>query len=316
MRIVILLIFSCLPFFSFTQTPDFSRMPPWLPDWLWKDQVRSAFIDGKTKDLLIKKAQNFDSALKINDTVTYTQLYKEINTTLSSKFSLMDIEIGASVVHASSYDIAVQLDPLFDNNGKKILLEAVKLFLQVALNNDVLNKAFGNSVNVPIPFPLMFDSSNMNNQIKKYTDEYAFILSCRTKPSSIAQFKKQFSAVLNTLTGDPPLLVIASYRGDDWWAASGYHHYYLPLEQLAKFSPSVGYLYMALNADSLKSHPSPSFWASKIAHETLHNLGYWHPYYETIEERDKNNLGSKQAFVIAYERAVFNKSQAAFSSNK
>lgn len=318
MKQILWLIFLFLYTYSFGQISDYSRYTDRLPDWLWKDQIRSAFIDAKIKESLAYKIHILDSVWKDTDTSSLgDKLYKEINQELNSRFSLLDLEIGAPVFNSSSgYSLAIQLDPIFVDKDKKILLDAAKLFIKIAIDDDVLNDAYENSITTPTPYPSIYDSTITTDSIRKYNNKYAFLLSCRTKPLNTKQFKTQLNNALTTLTGDPSLLIIASYHGDPWWGYSFYNYYNFTYTRLAKFSPFSGYFYIAFNTDSLKTNQSIPFWASKIAHEILHNLGYWHPSYETPIDRDTNNIPPKQAFIVAYERAILKKAKMVFELGK
>jgi hypothetical protein len=190
------------------------------------------------------------------------------------------------------------------------LLEAIGIFTEVATNDDVITEAFTNSIEFPAPMPKKYDSSRSNpDSIRKYSDDYAFFLNCRAKPASVMQFKTQLSAALTSTTGDPALLIISSYSGNNWWGGSYYNYFNSTNQRLSKFTPLEGYLYIRLNTDSFMTKHTPAFWASKIAHEILHNLGYWHPDYADPSERDANNIGRNKAFIVAYEYAILKKAK-------
>ena len=102
--------------------------------------------------------------------------------------------------------------------------------------------------------------------------------------------------------------MISRYTGGNWWGSSWYAYFYDQLRRLSRERPSQGYFYMRLNADRMTS-PEPGwddakFWAAKIAHEVLHNLGYWHPNYADSQERDENNKNDMWAFIVSFEDAV------------
>jgi hypothetical protein len=111
------------------------------------------------------------------------------------------------------------------------------------------------------------------------------------------------------VNGDPAVLLVSSYSGNHWWGGGAYGYFSNPIHQLGRESPPRGYLYIRLNADKLAAPEpgwnDPAFWASKIAHELLHNLGYWHPDYKDPAEREANNQGNNWAFIVAYEIAIY-----------
>jgi len=55
---------------------------------------------------------------------------------------------------------------------------------------------------------------------------------------------------------------------------------------------------------SVPNWNDPAFWASKIAHQSLHGLGYDHPVYKDPADRDAHNMGNRKAFIVAYEFAI------------
>ncbi len=311
--ILISLFFS--PYFSFGQSADYSRYPDRLPDWLWGDQIRRAYIDYDTKQILLKKIDTLNIVWKEIDTSSYgNTLYKEIDAILSRNLSLLDLEKGSTLINFPNNNyFTVQLDPNFNRNDKEMLLNAVKLFLLVALDDDVLNEAYLNSIALPTPTPMMYDTIKKGDSLKEYSSAYTLLMKSRTRPLSVKQFKTQLNNALVTLSGDPSLLIISTYRGNPWWGRSWYNFFNYTNKHLARFSPSTGYLYIGLNTDSLVTCRRIPFWASKIAHEILHNLGYWHPNYANPAERDANNQGSNKAFIVAY-GAVLKKAQELYFS--
>ncbi len=303
-----------LPLLTFAQSDVTLRYPYRVPDWLWKDQLRSASIDSLTNVMVSDDVRKMDSAYKANNGSLGDLLEKEINQLLNSKLSLTDLEKGSQIISsAASLNLSLQLDPSFRNQDQVLLSKAAKIFLEIALDDKVISEAYQNSIELPTPVPKMYDTANTDVSIKKYTVDYAFMLRNRTKPFSPKQFKIQLKNALTTPTGDPALLLISTYTGNVWWGGSWYNYYNSTSQQLSIFSPTNGFLYIRLNTDSLLTNQNITFWTSKIAHEVLHNLGYWHPNYTDPAERDKNNIGAHKAFIVAYELAILKKAKQIYS---
>ena len=108
--------------------------------------------------------------------------------------------------------------------------------------------------------------------------------------------------------------MISRYTGNAWWGGGWYNFFYREPQRLARLSHARGYLYISLNSDKLAKgvahHDDPVFWASKIAHEVLHNLSYWHPSYQDPKQRDEMNPPGKRAFIVAYEQSVYERAKA------
>ena len=308
MNRLLLSAFFFLPLITLGQNNVNLHYPYRIPDWLWKDQLRSASIDSLTNAIVSDKIIRMDSAYKANNDNFGDLLEKEVNQLLNSKLSLTDLEKGSNVLTSTlGLNLSLQLDPNFRNQDKLVLSKAAKMFLEIALDDKVIFEAYQNSIELPTPVPRTYDTTN--TILKKFTDDYAFMLRNRTRPFSSQQFKIQLKDALTTQTGDPALLVISTYSGNVWWGGSWYNYFNSTSQHISKFSPTNGFLYIRLNTDSLLTNQSVIFWASKIAHEILHNLGYWHPNYSNPAERDKNNIGTNKAFIVAYELAILKKAR-------
>ena len=139
--------------------------------------------------------------------------------------------------------------------------------------------------------------------------DYAFLMTQRARPLDPEQFSTHLRNALTSPSGDPTVLVVSSYSGNVWWGGSYYGYFADPLQQLGRESPARGCLYIRLNIDKLAPREQgwndPAFWASKMAHELLHNLGYWHPDYKDPAERDANNKDNNWAFIVSYEAAIY-----------
>jgi hypothetical protein len=289
-----------------------NRYPNRLPDWIWRDQIRSVFFDEMTIRELDSKIINMNHYTELKDYIHANALSNEINYAINSRLALIDIAKDAQIITSSNNELnlAIKLDPEFTEDAKKVIAQAAKIFLDVALNDDVIEESMKHSTSSPQPIPKMFDTKAINNKsAQEYTPEYIEYNECRTKPISSAQFKTQMKYALTTPIGDPALIIISSYKGSSWWGGATYNYYYNTMQQLSRFSPSQGYLYMRLNTDSLKTNTEPEFWASKLAQYVLYNIGYWHPIFANTAERDKYNFGDNYAFVYAYENAVLKRAR-------
>lgn len=301
MKKFLILLIALSPFILKAQVFNRDRYPYRFPDWLRKSEMINPFFTAKTQKSLDTLIDLMQIASK-NNMPNADSLWEEITTRINKNLSLLDAEKGAVIV-GNKNKIALHLDPNFDPNFQKILLRAANIFCDIALDKKVIKEAFDSSSYDLYPLPEMYDST------KGFTSKYLDFLECRKKPFSKAQFATQLSNVFNTLTGDPVLLIISSYQEEIWWGYSYYNYYYYTVNHLSKFSPTSGYLYFGFNTQKYPTYNDTAFWASKIAHELLHNLGYWHPVYKNAEDRDKNNIGKQQAFIVAYERAILRRAK-------
>jgi hypothetical protein len=295
-----------------------ARYPYRLPDWLW-DTPRYAHLMTPT-ELLALRAEAADLAALAKSPSTRAADALELNLAarLSSKFDAQDLMVGAYMAShpADGTSLAIHLDPAFTPAAQSTLKAAAVRFLEVALDPQVIRKAFERSSASPPPMPAIHEVKDGKVALDEigrpaYTEGYAFYLKQRAKPSSPQAFARHLQDVLRPPGGDPALLLISSYCCNVWWGGSYYGHHTEPAQQLKRSAPARGYLYIRLNTAKLAS-PEPGWndpvlWASKIAHEVLHNLGYWHPNYNDPAERDANNQGATWAFIVSYETAILEK---------
>lgn len=294
---------------------DRSHYPYRVPDWLWRDERRTAFINEKLRKELDYEIEILRALQKMEDSTAADEKELAIAKKLSSSLALRDLTADAICFSNQSKGtkLCLQIDPAFDPASKATLVKGAQLFLEFALDDHVIQDAFDQSVIDPQPMPDKYktkegriESDKFGNQV--FTDDYRFYLSTIPRPRDVASFKAQLHSALTSPNGDPALLAISRYTGGVWWGA-GWYDFSLTSEfQLSRLAPVQGFLYIRLNADRLKEGVTgwndPAFWASKISHECLHNLGYWHPVYKDPEDRDRNNPPKKMAFIVAYERSL------------
>jgi hypothetical protein len=293
-----------------------ARYPDRIPDWLWDRPVHQHLlpvdvVTGLRADIVklaaLREQGKADEAVALG-----TDLARR----LSARFSARDLAVDATVVRnpRNGATLAVQLDPAFSAEARGTLLKAAQAFVDSALDRQVIRRAFDRSTLKPAPWPAEFvikEGKPVLDALQRptYTDAHGLIKVSRVRPDDALQFERHLHSVLVPAGPDPTLLVISSYRGNPWWGAGRYGFHANPAQQLARESPPQGYLYIRLNTDKLAA-PEPgwndaAFWASKIAHESLHTLGYWHPEYPGgPAERDANNGGSQWAFIVSYEMAL------------
>ena len=311
---------------KFTHTSDirnnpdldaYARYPYRLPDWFWQAPQNEHLL---TAAEVISTRHDIAKLNALSNSAAKHALEINVAEWLATKFSIRDLILSSYVVTDpdSQISLAVLADPSFDPNMKMILQEAALRFIKVAFDPDVIKKALDRSTLLPNPMPAAYQSKNgmpLLDEIDRpiYSADYAFYLQQRIKPASVDAFLIQLHNTLEPASGDPAVLMISRYSGDAWWGG-GYNNFHaIPLQQLKRDAPSSGYLYIRINSDKL-TKPEPgwndaNFWASKIAHELLHNLGYWHPEYKTPEERDVNNHENEWAFIVSYEFAILEKLQ-------
>jgi len=291
------------------QKPDvrYLRHPYYLPAWVWNDQRRSAFIDKPTRSKLDSNIVLLNKYNKLGDSFDFKSdsVNFKIDSILAKNLALIDITSDAEVTKKENINIALKLDPNFTEQAKSILRKALDIYTELALREDIIEEAFQNSIESPTPMPPTYS----NNTDSTYTDGYTTFLKLRVKPRGVKEFQQQLKNAFNTITGDPALLVITSYKGDCWWGRTYYSYYYNPDKQLSRLLPGGNYLYISLNTDRLADNHNPAFWASKLGHEILHSLSYWHPIYCNAEERNKNNVGANKAFIVAYEFAILKRAE-------
>lgn len=319
-RIGITLLVALLPIFEVaTNAADVNaRYPYRLPDWFWQAPEQSHLISTAEFITLKGDAQKLKALQQLEDSSAADSLEEDIAKRLSAKFAARDLAFGAYVATdaKTGTSLAVQFDPMLDEKTKDTLKKATSLFLSVALDAEVIKQALARSTATPSPMPPMYemkDGKPVMDEVGRpvFTKDYNFYLTQRALPSSIDAFTKQLRDALSAPGGDSTALFISQYSGNVWWGGSWYGYFNSPIHQAGREKPSRGYLYIRLNTDKL-TEPQPHwddpvFWASKIAHEVLHNFSYWHPAYKDPAERDASNHDNEWAFIVSYEVALYEK---------
>jgi hypothetical protein len=278
------------------------RYPFYFPEWLWRDDHRYAqLVDRETASKWAELRLRAEKLVKGDLQEEADLAEDEARRLLHSQLSSRDFLRGAEIVEAREKNraIALHLDPSFPEPMKGVMKRGVEIYLQHATDPAVVKAAYRNSIEQAEPFPPEIIDGEPNR-------DYWLFSTSVSKPRSEASFTEQLETVLHPKDGSTPLLIISAYSGNPWWGGGIYDAYYSPRFQLSRIAQN-GYLYIRLNTDKMVA-PSerfndPAFWASKIAHEILHNLGYWHPSFADPAERDKVSQPGKMAFLVAYERA-------------
>lgn len=289
-----------------------------VPDWLWKQQRFAAMIPPETRRSLEYDIQVLNALADLDDDSAHDEKGDQIARQLSGLLALRDLTADTITFEHLSENtrLALQVDPEFSQDARVTICDAAERFLTVALDDSVIQEAIDSSIDTPSPMPEMYeleDGSPKKDEFGNnvYTPGYAFYLRQRHRPKDVASFKSHFRQALSTPTGDAALLVISQYAGNVWWGGGYYDFYHQDVQQLSRLRPSRGFMYIRLNADKLNQgeahYDDPVFWASKIAHEVLHNIGYWHPGYTDPAHRDANNQGNTKAFIVAYESEIYSK---------
>ena len=317
-RASILLLIALMTMLHHADGADpYERFPCRLPDWFWQAPDKAYLLPPLEMRVLQVDCQRLLVLKKLSGP-NADALEEGIARRLSARFSLRDLAAGADVCASESSGIAlaVQFDPEFDDGTKATLRKGVSLFLDAALSADVIGRALARSTATPSPMPDQYELKDGKPVIDEvgrpqFTKAYATYLQQRSKPASAAAFTAQLRAALSPASGDLAVLFISRYSGNAWWGGSYHGFFNSPSQQAGRESPPRGYLSVGLNSDKLTS-PEPhwndaAFWASKIAHEILHNLAYWHPAYQDPAERDANNHDNQWAFIISYEAAIYDK---------
>ncbi len=295
----------------------YSRMEDHLPDWLWKNEKYNVIVDSNSKREIAFKVSTLSNLSYEKFPDQHWALEKEVANSIANKFALVDLEKDASIVENSKINLALQIDPYFDERSRNTIKKAAQIFIDIALDDAVISEAMNSSIDKPTPFPEMYSKYNQQNwEENVYSDEYELYFLSRSKPRNVESFKKQLKQALSVENGDPAFLVITAYDNDVWWGRAYINFYYRNFQQLSRLSPAHGYLNIGFNVDSLKARQDPTFWASKVAHECLHNIGYWHPGYNNVAERNENNRGNQQAFIVAYERAILKKAKSLYAKQR
>lgn len=289
-----------------------------VPDWLWTQQPYSSLISADARgaieyDISVAKALG-----GLEDSRASDEVEAKIAAKLCELLAVRDLTANAPTVENCNdgTKLALQIDPDFEPRSRDTILKAAELFLKVALDETVIKKAIDSSITTPSPMPEMYEMENGAPKLdrfgnKVFTGAYAFYIQQRHRPDDVAAFRTHFKGALSSHEGDPALLVVSKYSGNVWWGGGYYDFFHDGKHQLSRLRPSRGFLYIRLNSDKLtegqENWDNPVFWASKIAHEVLHNIGYWHPNYTDPAQRDLNNQGATKAFIVAYEQEVFSR---------
>src|SRR4030095_2397783 len=290
------------------------RYPFRLPDWLW-DTPNTAHLLS-TEDVLTLRGdiEKLAKLEKLQSSIAAESLENDIAKRLSNKFTIRDLAVGAFVAKNKHSDaaLAVQIDPSFDEIAKAMIQSAVSRFVEVALDPDLIKRAFERSTLEPSPMPERFEVENGKRKVDEIgrpvlNSDYRLYLRLRVRPINAELFSAELRNALAHPSGEPTVLVVSRYKGD-WWGGA-YHNYYSnPIQRLGREGPTRGYFYIRLNSDRFAQVEAgwndPNFWASKIAHELLHNLGYWHPNYKDLKEKADNNRGESWSFLVSYEDAI------------
>lgn len=297
---MLIVVASTLLTIAFHAYADEERYPYRIPDWLLDDERYTRLVEKSDRNeisILLKEAELLNLLNKKKDA---DRKETEATRKLGSLLALRDLTRDAIVVsdNATGRRIAVHLDPTFPTEIKQVLREAVGIFLRLATSEPVVNAAIAISTDKPEPMPSVTDKGESADR------SYRTYIQSIAKPENSGSFTKHMAEVLQPLDGGIPMLIVSAYGGSPWWGSGYYDSYAASDMQLTRLRPQ-GFLYIRLNADKMKPDAprfnDPRFWASKIAHEILHNLGYWHPSYNDPAERDKYNNGTTWAFIVAYE---------------
>lgn len=270
---------------------DLSRYPRRVPEWLWQDPRHGRRVSPALRAELERDLKQVGSMRVFGETSPVLRREREVARKLAAAFAVADLAEGAPVVTGPAHGLAlaVQVDPTFDGQARRTLLEASRLFVRHALDDGVIDQALSDST-------------------RQGQGEHG-------PPRDASSFKAHLRQALAPSGGEPALLVISLYRGNAWWGGAKLNFFHDRTYHLSRVPPPRGYLYIRLNADKLRpAEPhgqDPAFWAGKIAHEALHNLGYTHPRYRDPADRDARNQPGRMAFVVAYETAVREKANGA-----
>lgn len=293
-----------------------ARYPYRVPDWLWIQQYLTSVLSVEQRREIEYDIEILEALVNLEDGTEYNRKTDEVALKISNIFALRDFTANTVPFEnlAIGANLSIHLDPNFSSEAKDTINRATELLLRFAFDEHVIQRALDSSINTPEPMPEKYEMENGKPKIdqfgnKVYTPGYSFYLRQLHRPQNAIAFKNNLKMALSTLEGNPSLLVISQYSGNDWWGGAYYDYFHSSVQQLSRLSPVKGYLYIRLNSDKLSdgtpNHNNPAFWASKIAHEILHNLGYWHPPYANPDDRDSNNQGNTKAFIVAYEDEIY-----------
>lgn len=301
-RIRLTSLLFCI-FFSTNCLAAENRYPLSFPFWLWRDDPRySVLIDEETRSELDRLQSE---ALRLRGEEKYAEAQKleaENRALLHHKLAVRDFIRGADIITdpTTGHRLALQLDPQFPKDMQPVLRSAISHYLAQATNSDVVEKAYANAIERAQPFPPETVNGDPNPQ-------YWLFNASMSKPPSAKYVIQQMDTALAPADGSIPLLVISSFSGNPWWGGGIYDVYNIPEFNLTRNGRGQ-YFYIRLHTDKMQTGSirfnDPKFWASKIGHEILHNMGYWHPEFVDPAERDRESRPGEMAFIVAYEKAM------------
>jgi hypothetical protein len=322
MRFVTAVFSMVFAFAASAQTLDATRYPNRLPDWLWQDDFRAPLLKEPDRREIMIEIMAADILQLQRKTEEADAKREAVAQRLSSAFSVRDLVRGAWIVEDDvGRRLAVHIDPTFPKEMVDVIRRAAAIFLHLALDEEVIEKALDHSIIDPAPMPAQFemkDGEPVKDElgVKVLTAEYKLYARTISKPADLKTFKDHLSSALTTMDGIPPVLIISRYSGNEWWGRAYFSYFHRGIQRLAGLMPARGYAYIGLNTDRMTpqsaNYNDARFWASKIAHEVLHNLGYWHPNYKDPAERDQHNVGKTRSFIVAYETFLFEKALKVF----
>ncbi len=289
-----------LALISMTSSKGEERYPFRLPDWLWADDERyKDLIGDDERREIFSVLKEASEARKADNQTLADKKEDEARRLIHSQIARRDLVRSAPLLRAGGFAIALHLDPEFSSEMQPVLTKAAEIFVNLAVRREVVETALAESSDRPEPWPERMVEGKVNPL-------YRNRLQSIVKPESADGFIAEMTSVMKLTPPELPLLIISSYSGNVWWGGGIYDAYRASEFHLKRLG-SQGFLYIRLNRDRMTQdslrQKDPAFWASKIAHEILHNLGYWHPNYADPAERDRLSRGSKP-FIVAYEERI------------
>lgn len=286
------------------QTLDNSRYPFRLPDWLWQSAPLSELLGKKLVSKIELEIKILEELVRLNAEAEADRKEVDIIDLLSSSLSPVDLSLSAShITTDAGMSAYLVVDPQFSDSAAGTIKSAFRLFLDCALNEDIIESSYLSSTKYPKPAPEKY--SQVGDSETELSPGYSRFARSRVRPESPSAFLRQLKNVLLPSSGMAPNFIISRYNGNAWWGGAYVNFYYNKAQRLGVDSNDGSYFYIRLNSDKLQDgiadFNDPKFWAGKIAHEALHNLGYWHPEFSSPEERDKYSSFGERAFIVGYE---------------
>jgi hypothetical protein len=281
------------------------RYPFRLPDWLWQAPPLVQMLDADDESDLRAQAQRIDELNAAGRNHEADIATNALAAAVGRKFAARDVLKASEIIEdrVSGRRLGVIIDPSIPVTMKPVLTAAVRRILRYATDLKVVSPAFKRSSERPGPIPAAYSDSDGK---QSRNPAYQNFLQSVSRPRSAAAFRDQMTMALSPRNGIPAILVISSYSGNSWWGGSYYDFYYQSVTQLQRLTPQ-GFFYIRLNLDKMVQGQTrfddPKLWASKIAHELLHNLGYWHPAYKDPADRDQAIREHGLPFIVGYEQA-------------